>query len=212
MASMVDRLVMACPTPTVRAKRLANGVYQEGEEGLEKRCGKCRDYWPADTEFFYSARSEKDGLNSWCKACYVENRYPQGRRKLKPKGGNNTMSKNPQTAMPVVAVKQDWMLRIEAALSRGQKPEYDDLEQGIHVLLFEAAAYRRWAAESNAAFAFIDKHCQLIDVKGGVISIGLELDSDLFAAEGARAAISARIAVLQAASPEVAAPKEQNLH
>jgi len=76
-----DELIVACPSPKLKAKRLASGVYREGEGGLEKRCGRCREYWPADSEFFYASRAELDGLNWSCKACYMENRYPEGRNK-----------------------------------------------------------------------------------------------------------------------------------
>lgn len=38
----------------------------------EKRCNKCLEWWPADTEFFYK---NKAGLHQWCKACiYAERR------------------------------------------------------------------------------------------------------------------------------------------
>ena len=61
-------------------KRLKSGVCRVDEFGsLEKRCSQCKEYWPADTDFFYSTRSTKDGLNNWCRACYVENRYPNTR-------------------------------------------------------------------------------------------------------------------------------------
>jgi hypothetical protein len=54
--------------------RLNNGIAIFTEAGREKRCSKCKEYWPADTEFFYPAKRELDGLNPWCKACYRENR------------------------------------------------------------------------------------------------------------------------------------------
>lgn len=65
----------SCP-PLLYAKRLKSGVYQEQEDGLHKRCSKCREYWPADSEFFYTQRAD-DGLNDWRKACYREWRAPQ---------------------------------------------------------------------------------------------------------------------------------------
>lgn len=39
---------------------------------LEKRCGRCKQFLPADSEFFYQHKREPDGLYDWCKACYVE--------------------------------------------------------------------------------------------------------------------------------------------
>ena len=38
----------------------------------EKRCNKCDEFWPADTEFFYRQAGRPDGLGSICKACYAE--------------------------------------------------------------------------------------------------------------------------------------------
>ena len=70
----------AHPPERLKALRLKNQVYRVSDEGdLEKRCSKCKDYWPADREFFFSAGKAGDGLTDWCKACYVEWRYPNGR-------------------------------------------------------------------------------------------------------------------------------------
>lgn len=74
-----DELIIACPRPNIKAKRLADGQYVEGENGLEKKCRTCLEYWPADSEFFYSNRNTADGITAICKACYVETRYPKGR-------------------------------------------------------------------------------------------------------------------------------------
>ena len=43
--------------------------YVEDYEQIEKRCSKCGDWWPADSEFFH--RNGKS-LSSWCKACCSE--------------------------------------------------------------------------------------------------------------------------------------------
>lgn len=48
---------------------------------LEKRCTRCGESWPADTEFFPRDAGRKDGLNAWCKACWSEHRAS---RKVKP--------------------------------------------------------------------------------------------------------------------------------
>jgi hypothetical protein len=71
-------LVRASPSPALFQKRLANGKYRIEADGLYRQCSKCRDYWPADSEFFYKAKT-RDGLFDWCKACYQEWRYPNGR-------------------------------------------------------------------------------------------------------------------------------------
>lgn len=69
----------AVVSESLLAKRLKSGVFHIDENGdIEKRCSKCRDYWPADTEFFYATKV-RDGLTDWCKACYVEWRFPEGR-------------------------------------------------------------------------------------------------------------------------------------
>jgi hypothetical protein len=54
--------------------RLNSGKAIFSTVGLEKRCSRCCDYWPADSEFFYTVPSKADGLNDWCKACCNENR------------------------------------------------------------------------------------------------------------------------------------------
>lgn len=47
------------------------------ELGEEARCAKCRDFWPADGEFFHTIRGKP---HSWCKACYVEDQVAKGKR------------------------------------------------------------------------------------------------------------------------------------
>ena len=72
----VTELVGAfCPIPPMLLlrKRFASGKARSTPLiGLEKRCPRCNEFWPADTEFFYSVPSKRDGLNDWCKACYRE--------------------------------------------------------------------------------------------------------------------------------------------
>jgi hypothetical protein len=62
--------------PETMVRMLANGTldYDETEDQLIKRCSTCRDYWPADSEFFYTAGNTPDRLHSMCKACYLERR------------------------------------------------------------------------------------------------------------------------------------------
>lgn len=68
----------ACPTVVVKqvpAWALQSGTYRRDEEGeLEKRCGRCRQYWPADNASFYASRNEFDGLHRWCKGCFAIHR------------------------------------------------------------------------------------------------------------------------------------------
>jgi hypothetical protein len=75
----VIRAIDLCPEVLLR-RRLASGSYRFDTDGeLEKRCARCMDYWPADEEFFYTGRAYPDGLHCFCKACYVEKRFPEGR-------------------------------------------------------------------------------------------------------------------------------------
>jgi hypothetical protein len=69
----------ATPSESLLRKRLANGKYCYEDDELHKQCSRCKDYWPADTEFFYAAKGG-DGLNEWCKACYIAWRWPNGRK------------------------------------------------------------------------------------------------------------------------------------
>jgi len=48
-------------------------VNADGE--AEKFCPKCREWWPADTEFFHRNPSTPDGLATYCKACQLEARH-----------------------------------------------------------------------------------------------------------------------------------------
>lgn len=61
------------------AKSIANGTFRIEDGELAKRCAKCREYWPADREFFYPAYHVPHGLHAYCKACYLEKRWPEGR-------------------------------------------------------------------------------------------------------------------------------------
>lgn len=74
-----EDIVHANCSPELLARRLLSGLFRMEDDGLYKRCSRCKDYWPADSEFFYSNHGTPDGLNPWCKACYLENRYPEGR-------------------------------------------------------------------------------------------------------------------------------------
>lgn len=39
------------------------------ELGLELQCSCCRDFWPADSQFFYRCATDKTGFHSLCRAC-----------------------------------------------------------------------------------------------------------------------------------------------
>ena len=48
--------------------KLTSTMRISDEFGLEYRCCKCEEFFPADLEFFYKS-SNGSGLASWCKAC-----------------------------------------------------------------------------------------------------------------------------------------------
>lgn len=50
------------------------------DEGPEKMCTKCREWWPADLEFFYADPKGVGGLFLYCKACYMDHIRPPARR------------------------------------------------------------------------------------------------------------------------------------
>ena len=67
------QIIYAQCAPSLYAKRIKCGLYREDAAGLEKRCSRCREYWPADSEFFPTS-NRSDGLHDWCKACHSEYR------------------------------------------------------------------------------------------------------------------------------------------
>jgi hypothetical protein len=44
--------------------------------GYEMLCGKCREWWPADPEFYHKSKRGRDvdgvKLYNWCRACCVQ--------------------------------------------------------------------------------------------------------------------------------------------
>jgi hypothetical protein len=63
-----------------RRKRLHGAVWRVTWLGLERRCARCGEFWPADTEFWHPLkRADHIGLHSWCRACYGERKYQAGR-------------------------------------------------------------------------------------------------------------------------------------
>jgi hypothetical protein len=72
MIVLQPSFTLATPNPTILAKRLASGTYRFEEDGLYKRCCRCRSYWPADTEFFNKSAPRPDGLHEECRACQAD--------------------------------------------------------------------------------------------------------------------------------------------
>ncbi len=48
------------------------------ELGTEIQCSQCKEFWPADTDFFFFSKGVP---HSWCKACYLTNPSVVTRRK-----------------------------------------------------------------------------------------------------------------------------------
>lgn len=47
-------------------------IRKRTELGIERRCTRCKDYWPEDTQFFH--RHGK-GFHSYCIACIADRCY-----------------------------------------------------------------------------------------------------------------------------------------
>ena len=67
--------------------RADGAVWKITSLGLEKKCPHCKEFWPADPEFYHRRRnSEPFEPQSYCKACVTErcnelrNRIPVYRR------------------------------------------------------------------------------------------------------------------------------------
>ncbi len=63
-----------CPYLSQHAlgRLLAKRIWMISPLGLERRCAKCGEFWPADTEFFLPTTTGAGVLHCWCKACYKE--------------------------------------------------------------------------------------------------------------------------------------------
>lgn len=70
--------------PDIPPAWYADGRYRlSPDDGQpEKRCHKCREYLPADGEFFYRQHRNTDDLSGWCKACFGE--YQHERKDRQP--------------------------------------------------------------------------------------------------------------------------------
>lgn len=68
----IERGAVFTPIPTIKQLhgRLQSGKWMPSDIGMQAECSQCREYWPADTEFF--DRHNISGLASICKACCSE--------------------------------------------------------------------------------------------------------------------------------------------
>lgn len=67
-------------TATSHAGTAGDIFHMQSELGLEKCCLACRQFWPADSEFFAPLASSRDGWTTRCKACIAERYW--GRRAI----------------------------------------------------------------------------------------------------------------------------------
>jgi DNA-binding PadR family transcriptional regulator len=69
----VDCALVKVPRPEAAAalpEDVRNSMsYRQAEYGPEKWCARCREWWPADREFFHLNRAQPGGLSVWCRAC-----------------------------------------------------------------------------------------------------------------------------------------------
>lgn len=56
--------------PTATENRAA--LVRETIDGTEKFCKRCSEWWPADGEFWWTAKGGVLGLFYCCKACYYD--------------------------------------------------------------------------------------------------------------------------------------------
>lgn len=70
--------------PELLEARIGSGKYRRDPIlGLEKRCAACREYFPADSEFFF-AGSDGDHLHCFCKDCHTQSRHRAAERRSAP--------------------------------------------------------------------------------------------------------------------------------
>ncbi|HCG6617783.1 TPA: hypothetical protein NJ225_004376 [Vibrio parahaemolyticus] len=69
------------PAPQFES-RSRRGTLRLGEDGIEKRCSRCRQFFPIATEFWHNCRNSPDGFLGWCRACELE-RATAKRKELK---------------------------------------------------------------------------------------------------------------------------------
>lgn len=63
--------VVSVSQPASRGHR-ASAKLRDTPEGPEKFCVRCKEWWPADGEFFQPAKNRAGGLFYCCKACFAE--------------------------------------------------------------------------------------------------------------------------------------------
>ena len=64
--------------PVIAPERIAvairNGTMAHTALGISRRCPRCGEWYPYDSEFWMSHLGRGYGLHCWCKGCHVEAR------------------------------------------------------------------------------------------------------------------------------------------
>ena len=80
----------ACPAvaPQAVEAAIAKGTLRLTDAGGECWCPGCREWWPADSEFWHRAGSKQLGLQTYCRACMSERRprYNQPKAEVRHAG------------------------------------------------------------------------------------------------------------------------------
>lgn len=84
-----------------------------GIDGQEKFCTRCVEWWPADTDFFFSDPEGQAGLFYCCKACYRE-----WQTTTKTKSRRPLVSSTPQPVPALASI--DWLRQTQLQPSGGQ--------------------------------------------------------------------------------------------
>ncbi len=66
--------------------RIKQGKMRLDAAGLEKQCTRCKEWWPADSAFFFVilqnlGRKSRTVIHAWCRACHYEARQEREQRR-----------------------------------------------------------------------------------------------------------------------------------
>ena len=113
-----------------------SGRLRQGEAGIiEKRCSKCKTWYPADHVFFFGNKGAAGNVTDYCKACSRERRRRIGTfdppEFQKPVFGAPNADKEPSVSVEDLMKRRDKAL---AANSLGEARMYEELiEERKHV-------------------------------------------------------------------------------
>ncbi len=85
---MLDALERPMAESRVTVEELDNPdpvLAEEAFGGPVKQCRECREYLPADKDFFWKSKGARDGLLNLCKPCWYERFGEKERERLRAK-------------------------------------------------------------------------------------------------------------------------------